>query len=167
MARRRVFGALGMLLVGVTAATIMSGSRSSRPSVTGSHSEADVRAVVDDFFAAAMISDWDAAARLLATDFVMFTDGPTVFDKPSYVRILKADDLRLQRMRLTDIRITVSPDQSMASVTYRGVFRTISGGRVGGAETAETLILRRLREGWKITRAHASVRNLSSAPAGL
>jgi ketosteroid isomerase-like protein len=120
-----------------------------------------VRKAVDQFFGAAKKRDWDAAAELMSTDFELYTDGASVFNKQAYVKVLKEDDMELAYMELRDLEIRVSGDGQMAWGTYRGLFKMTSHNQPSTLETAETLIFKREGEQWKITRAHVSLKSLN------
>jgi ketosteroid isomerase-like protein len=118
-----------------------------------------VRKVVDQFFSAAKKRDWDAAADLMATDFELYTDGAAGFNKQAYIKVLKEDDMELAYMELRDMEIRVSSDGRMAWGKYRGLFKSTSHNQPSIVETAETLLFKKEREQWKITRAHASLKS--------
>ena len=118
-----------------------------------------VRKVLDQFFGAAKKRDWDAAAELMSSDFELYTDGASVFDKQAYVKVLKGDDMELGSMELRDMEIRVSGDGQMAWSKYRGLFKSTSHNQPSTFETAETLIFKREGEQWKITRAHVSLKS--------
>lgn len=122
---------------------------------------ARVRKVVDQLFSAAKKRDWDAAAECLATDFELYTDGASGFNKQAYVKVLKEDDMELAHMELRDVEIRVSSDGQMAWGKYRGLFKSTIHNQPSTMETAETLIFKREREQWKITRAHVSLKPLN------
>ena len=120
-----------------------------------------VRKVVDQFFNAAKKRDWDAAAEFMATDFELYTDGASGFNKQAYVKVLKEDDMELADMELRDMEIRVSSDGQMAWGKYRGLFKGISHNQPSTMETTETLIFKREGEQWKITHAHVSLKPLN------
>jgi uncharacterized protein (TIGR02246 family) len=120
-----------------------------------------VRSVVDQFFSAARKRDWDAAAELMATDFELYTDGASAFNKQAYVKVLKEDDMELTSMELRDVEIRVSSDGQMAWGQYRGLFKMTSHNQPSTMETAETLIFKREGGQWKITHAHVSLKPLN------
>ena len=117
-----------------------------------------VRSVVDQFFSAAKKRDWDAVGELMSTDFELYTDGASGFNKQAYVKVFKEDDMQLAYMELRDMEIRVSSDGQMAWAKYRGLFKSTSHNQPSTVETAETLIFKREGERWKITRAHASIK---------
>ena len=120
-----------------------------------------VRKVVDQFFSAAKMRDWDAEAELMATDFELYTDGASGFNKEAYIKVLKEDDIKLAEMELKDMEIRVSGDGQMAWAKYRGLFKFISNNQPNNMESAETLIFKREGDQWKITRAHVSIKPLT------
>ena len=131
------------------------------PSVDQTAETVRVRKVVDQFFSAAKKRDWDAEAELMATDFELYTDGASGFNKQAYLKVLKEDDMKLAHMELRDMEIRVSSDGQMAWAKYRGLFKTTSHNQPSTLETAETLIFKREDEHWKITRAHVSLKTLN------
>ena len=120
-----------------------------------------VKNVLDQFFSAAKKRDWDAAADFMATDFELYTDGASNFNKEAYVKVLKADDMELAHMELKDMETRVSSDGQMAWTKYRGLFKSVSNNQESSVETAETLIFKREDGQWKITRAHVSSKVLT------
>ena len=120
-----------------------------------------VRKVLDQFFSEAKKRDWDAVGELMSTDFELYTDGASVFNKQAYVKIFKEDDMQLGYMELRDVEIRVSSDGQMAWAKYRGFFKTSTHNQPGTVETAETLIFKKENQQWKITRAHVSMKPLN------
>jgi len=120
-----------------------------------------VRKVVDQFFSAAKKRDWDAAAELMSTDFELYTDGASEFNKQAYVKVLKEDDTELADIELRDMEIRVSSDGQMAWGKYRGLFKGTSRNQPSTMETAETLIFKSEGKQWKITHAHVSLKPMN------
>jgi ketosteroid isomerase-like protein len=120
-----------------------------------------VKKVLDRFFSSAKERDWDAVAEIMATDFELYTDGASGFNKQAYVKVLKEDDMVLAHMELRDMEIRVSSDGQMAWGKYRGLFKSISHNQPSNVETAETLIFKKEGGQWKITRAHVSLKTLN------
>lgn len=119
-----------------------------------------VRKAVDQFFDLVKRHDWDAAADFMSTDFELYTDGASGFNKQAYVKVLKEDNMELSYMELRDVEIRVSSDGQMAWGKYRGLFKIkgASQSQPSTMETAETLIFEREGEQWKLTRAHVSLK---------
>ena len=139
----------------------IAGITSTNTRVTVVDETAQVRTVVDQFFSAAKKRDWDAEAELMSTDFELYTDGASGFNKQAYIKVLKEDDMRLVSMELRDMEIRVSSDGQMAWAKYRGLFKFTSHNQPTTVESAETLIFKRESEQWKITRAHVSIKPLT------
>ena len=139
------------------------GTPSVGPSALVDHDAETVRVkkVLDQFFSSAKKRDWDAVAEIMATDFELYTDGASGFNKPAYVKVLKEDDMVLSHMELRDMEIRVSSDGQMAWSKYRGLFKSISNNQPSNVETAETLIFKREDGQWKIARAHVSLKTLN------
>src|ERR1043166_1300954 len=72
-----------------------------------------VRNVLDQFFTAAKKRDWDAVAELMSSDFELYTDGASAFNKQAYVKVLKDDDMQVTDMELKDMEIRVSDRKSV------------------------------------------------------
>ena len=142
-----VFGMAGTSSTGTRATIVDQAAETNR-----------VRNVLDQFFSAAKKRDWDAVAEFLSTDFELYTDGASGFNKQAYVKVLKDDNMQLTYMELRDLEIRVSSDGQMAWGKYHGLFKGTSHNEPSTVETAETLIFKREGEQWKITRAHASLK---------
>jgi ketosteroid isomerase-like protein len=117
-----------------------------------------VKNALDQFFSAAKKRDWDAVAEFISTDFELYTDNASGFNKQAYVKVLKDDDMQLTHMELKDMEIRVSSDGQMAWSKYRGLFKATSRNQPSTVETAETLIFKKEGEQWKIARAHISLK---------
>ena len=120
-----------------------------------------VRKVLDQFFSAAKKRDWDAVAQLMSTDFELYTDGASAFNKQAYAKVLKDDDMQVTDMELKDMEIRVSSDGQMAWAKYRGLFKSTIHNQPSNMETAETVIFKKEGEQWKITRSHVSLKPLN------
>jgi ketosteroid isomerase-like protein len=120
-----------------------------------------VRKVLDQFFSAAKKRDWDAVAQLMSTDFELYTDGASAFNKQAYTKVLKDDDMQVTDMELKDMEIRVSSDGQMAWAKYRGLFKSTIHNQPSTMETAETLIFKKEGVQWKITLSHVSLKPLN------
>src|SRR3954447_20977004 len=80
--------------------TVGSPSTNPRATVDQAAETTRVRKVVDQFFNTAKKRDWDGVAELMSTDFELYTDRASVFDKQAYVKIFKEDDMQLAYMEL-------------------------------------------------------------------
>jgi ketosteroid isomerase-like protein len=131
------------------------------PTQTQAEAEAEIKTAVDTFYDLARRRDWDAVGRLFAPNFRILTDGAETFDKPSYLQLLKADDLEVRAMELTDLDIHVTPGSRVGWVRFHGYFEMVSHGTPSRTGTAETLIFERQADGaWRIAHAHASIKAL-------
>jgi ketosteroid isomerase-like protein len=140
---------------------VLSASGGCAPAAADSGARAEVRGVLDRFYELAASRKWNDLGDLLADDFQIFTDGGLAYGKADYVTLMKEDDLIVERMSLSDVRIEVSADGRMAWCTFRGSFDMASGGRRHDVRTAETLVFTRAAGGWAIVRGHASVTEAS------
>lgn len=150
------------LCVGVLTGCATRGSAEETPAANLAVEETRVREVLAQFFEAAKKRDWDAAGKLMAEDFEIYTDDASRFDKKAYVELLKADDLELKEMQLKEQQVRVSGDGRMAWMKYRGFFNCVSHGKPHVVETAETLIFQKEGGEWKWIRAHASVKAITA-----
>ena len=119
---------------------------------------AGVRQALDRFFAASLKQDWDAAADVMSDDFVIFTDGAKPYGKADYVKLLKADNLRLGRYELRDLKSGASGN--LGWMTYHGYFESTSHGVFSRVVTLETLLFRNESGKWRMFRAQATIRDL-------
>lgn len=131
-----------------------------RPAVglqDGRAAQGEIRAAIDQFYAAADQQDWDAAGKLMAEDFVIFIDGGESFGKTDYVALLKADDLVVESLTLRDVEIAVSDDGSMAWSRYKADVASVSNGERHDVSTLETLVFGLIEGTWQIRHAHVAL----------
>lgn len=120
---------------------------------------AAIKKVVDNFYELARQRDWDAVGALFAPTFRIFSDGAEAFDKPSYITLLKADDIDTRSMTLNEFELFAVPGATMGWCRFRGEFEVTSKGQSSHVGTAETLVFTRGADGvWLIAHAHASVK---------
>ncbi len=138
--RRRLL--IGAVAAGTAAALF--------PIIAGaSGAAAEVKKAIDGFFAAARRRDWDAAGKLLAPDFHLWSGVDKGWDRAAYIGLLKEDDLDVVEMSLKDLEIGVSADESFAWARYRATVDAISQGQRSVFHTAETIVFEHQREaGW-------------------
>jgi SnoaL-like domain len=123
------------------------------PTIAGasdaSGATAEVKKAIDGFFEAARRQDWDAAGKVLAPDFHLWSGVDNAWDRAAYIDILKEDDLKVVDMSLQDLEIGVSADESLAWARYRATVEAISKDRRSVWHTAETIVFEHQREaGW-------------------
>jgi ketosteroid isomerase-like protein len=136
------------------------------PAAASAEARAEVKQVIDEFFEAARSQDWDRAGNTFAADFEIYTDGAVGYDKGSYIKALKDENIETRKMQLNDLEIHVSPDRQVAWAKYRGDFESAIHGKLSRDKTAETLIFEKRERAWKIVRAHASILDSGAAQTG-
>lgn len=144
------------LLIGVvaagTAAALFPGFASA------SDAAAEVKQAIDGFFVAARKRDWDAAGKLLATDFHIWVGVDEALDRTTYIDLLKQDDLNVVEMSLQDLAIGVSADGSLAWARYHATVDAVSKGQRSVTRTAETIVFERHPErGWLMRHTQVSL----------
>jgi ketosteroid isomerase-like protein len=132
------------------------GAAGATPEHVTSPNTAQVKQVIDDFFAAAQRRDWDAAGKLLSADFKIYTDGVGIHDRPEYVALLKEDDIVTLSLDIRDMDISVSHDGQMAWARYRAFIQSESKGIRSNTKTAETIVFERIGGDWRIRHTHVS-----------
>jgi len=144
------------LLIGAVAAGTAAGLF---PTIAGaSGAEAGVKKAIDGFFEAARRRDWDAAAKVLSTDFRLWVGVDGAMDRAAYVDVLKEDDLNVVDMSLQDLEIGVSADGSLAWASYHATVDAISKGRRSVSHTAETIVFEHQHEaGWLMRHIQVSL----------
>ncbi len=147
-----------ILLASLFAALCCTSCTQSVAAPQSSEDAAGVRQALDRFFAASIKQDWDAAAEVMSDDFVIFTDGAKPYNKADYVKLLKADNLRLGRYELRDLKSGASGN--LGWMAYHGYFESTSHGVFSRVETLETLLFRRESGKWRMFRAQATIRDL-------
>jgi ketosteroid isomerase-like protein len=147
--RRRLL--VGAVVTGTAAASF--------PAIAGTPGvAADVKKTIDGFFEAARRRDWDAAGKLLSSDFRIWVGVDEALDRATYVDLLKQDDLDVVDMSLGDLETGVSADGSLAWARYRATVDAISKGQRSVTRTAETIVFQHQQEGgWLIRHIQVSL----------
>ncbi len=144
------------LLVGAVAA---GAAAALFPEMAGaSGGAAEVKKAIDVFFEAARQRDWDAAVKLLSTDFHIWVGVDEALDRATYVDLLKQDDLNVVDMSLQNLEIGVSADGSLAWARYRATVDAISRGQRSVMRSAETIVFEQQQErGWLMRHIQVSL----------
>jgi len=147
------------LLIGAVAAGT---AAASFPTIAGaSGAAAEVKKAIEGFFEAARQRDWDAAGKVLSTDFHVWVGVDGALDRAAYVDLLKEDDLNVVDMSLQDLEIGVSADGSLAWARYHATVDAISKGQRSVSRTAETIVFERQHEaGWLMRHIQVSLNSV-------
>ncbi|HET9460206.1 MAG TPA: nuclear transport factor 2 family protein [Sphingomicrobium sp.] len=114
-------------------------------------------AVVDAFHAALRSGDTDAALAMLADDVLIFEGGKVERSKPEYAaHHLAADAAFSKAVSSVLTERTAGASGNIAWVASEGRTRGEYRGRTIDRTSAETMILRRAGDGWKIIHIHWS-----------
>lgn len=121
--------------------------------------------VVDAYLQALAKGDAAGVAAQLAPDLVLYEQG---FEqgRDSYLRTQLPEDLKfgqVMQRKLVDRQIW--EEGPVAWVLLRSVDRADLDGKPLELENAETLVLRRLSDGWKIVHIHRSAHRRAAAAA--
>lgn len=144
------------LLVGAVAAGTAAALFPAQAGASGA--AAEVKEAIDGFFEAARRRDWDAAGKLLATDFHLWVGVDEAMDRATYVDLLKQDDLDVVDMSLNNLEIGVSADGSLAWARYRATVDAISKGQRSVMRSAETIVFEHQQEqGWLMRHIQVSL----------
>jgi ketosteroid isomerase-like protein len=132
------------------------------PTIAGaSGTAAEVKKAIDGFFEAARQRDWDAAGKVLSTDFHVWVGVDGALDRAAYIELLKEDDLKVLGMSLQDLEIGVSTDGSLAWARYHATVDAISKGQRSISRTAETIVFEHRHEGgWLMRHIQVSLNNV-------
>lgn len=133
------------LLIGAVAAGTAAALFPAIASASGA--AAEVKKAIDGFFEAARQRDWDAAGKVLSTDFHIWLGVDGALDRAAYIDLLKEDDLNVVDMSLQDLEIGVSADGSLAWARYHAAVDAISKGERSVSHTAETIVFEHQHEG--------------------
>jgi ketosteroid isomerase-like protein len=118
---------------------------------------AEAEAVVDGFHLALAKGDTKAAAALLADDALIFEEGAAERSKAEYAgHHLPADAAFSQAVKSETARRSSDAVGDIAWVASEGRTKGTFKGRQVDRLTAETMVLRRTGEGWKIVHIHWS-----------
>ena len=131
------------------------------PTIAGaSAAAAEVKKAIDGFFEAARRRDWDAAGKVLSTDFHVWVGVDSALDRAAYVDLLKEDDLNVVDMSLQDLEIGVSADGSLAWARYHATVDAISKGQRSVSRTAETIVFEHQQGAWLMRHIQVSLNSV-------
>ena len=117
----------------------------------------DAAAVVDAFHSALVRGDTKAAAALLADDALIFEEGGAERSKAEYAaHHLGADAAFSQAVRSVTTRRAGESSGNIAWVASEGRMTGVFKGRAIDQRTAETMVLRKTGDGWRIVHIHWS-----------
>ena len=114
-------------------------------------------ATVDSFHAALRRGDTDAAAALLAADALIFEEGGAERSKAEYAAHHLPSDAAFSRA--VPSSVTRRTGRSMGQLAWIATEGRMTGtfqGKAVARTTTETMVLRRVGQGWKIAHIHWS-----------
>lgn len=130
--------------------------------VDGAAEEAGVKKVLDGFFHAVDVKDWNAVENVLASDFEFYSDDYTVLTRDEFIAAMRGDDMKIDKLEISDVKVSLSPDGQMAWAKYRAYLESSIHGEAYNMKSAETVAFRKEGGQWKLTHNHASVKKLDA-----
>jgi len=114
-------------------------------------------AVVDAFQAALRAGDIDRAAGYLDPHVVILESGAAEHSRDEYLAVHAPADAQFMKMvKVTPGRRTTRIEGNLAWVASLSEFEIEKEGQIAFIDSAETMVLRRDPEGWKIVHIHWS-----------
>ena len=155
--RSIVIGSIAAVLMGAPPLAAHPRITSTKPIERVSAPSRGAAATVDAFHDALRRGDQKAAAALLAEDAVIFESGGVERTKAEYATSHLAADAEFSRSVSSVVTHRVGgSDGGLAWVASEGRTNGTFKGNSIDLITTETMILRRVREGWKIVHVHWS-----------
>ncbi len=127
--------------------------------------EANVKKTLESFFQAVGAKDWTVIDQVMAKDFEFYGDDFTVLSRDEFISAMKEDNMKIDKLELKDMRVSLSPDGQMAWVKYSAHLESSMRGEPYNMSSAETVAFRKEGDSWKMTHNHASVKKLDAKPA--
>ena len=127
--------------------------------------EVNVRKALDAFYHAADVKDWKAIEGILAQDFEFYTDDSLVVSRDEFLKAMKDDDMKIAKLELKNVKISLSQDSQMAWIKYHAFLESQIHGEPYNMMSAETVALRKEGSQWKLTHSHASIKKLTNKSA--
>ena len=118
--------------------------------------EANVREVITDYFAAAESQDWDAAADVVSSDYVIVTHMGAAMDLAG-IRQFFADHITDHTIAIRNITVTVSGDGSMAWATFDEDTQYNFDGAPMDEHALFTAVLENGSDGWKLMHVQRTI----------
>jgi len=152
-----VIGAMAAVLMGASPLAAHPKVTSTKPVDRVSGPARGAAAAVDAFHAALRRGDQNAAAALLAEDAVIFESGGVERTKAEYAASHLPADAEFSRAVSSVVTHRIGASQGgSAWIASEGRTTGTYKGKAVDMLTAETMILRRMRDGWRIVHVHWS-----------
>lgn len=124
-----------------------------------------VRKALDTFFHAVDVRDWKTVDEVLSADFEFYGDDSMVLTRAEFINAMREDDMKIDKLELKDVKVSLSPDGQMAWVKYSAHLESSMRGAPYNMASVETVAFRKEDGNWKMTHNHASVKKLDAKPA--
>lgn len=126
---------------------------------------ANVRKALDTFLHAVDVRDWKTVDEVLSADFEFYSDDLMVLTRAEFINAMREDDMKIDKLELKDVKVSLSPDGQMAWVKYGAHLESSMRGAPYNMASVETVAFRKEDGNWKMTHNHASVKKLDAKPA--
>lgn len=152
-----VIGAMAAVLMGASPLAAHPKVTSTKPADRLSGPARGAAAAVDAFHAALRRGDQNGAAALLAEDAVIFESGGVERTKAEYAASHLPADAEFSRNVSSVVTHRIGASQGASAwIASEGRTTGTYKGKAVDMLTAETMILRRMRDGWRIVHVHWS-----------
>lgn len=135
------------------------------PEINTAAEEANVKKALESFFHAVEVKDWKIIDEVMAKDFEFYGDDTMTLTRDEFISAMKEDNMKIDKLELKDVRVSLSPDGQMAWVKYSAHLESSMRGAPYNMASVETVAFRKEDGSWKMTHNHASVKKLDSKPA--
>jgi len=137
----------------------------SAPAVNAAEEKANVKKALESFFHAVDVKDWKLIEQVIAKDFEFYGDDSMVLTRDEFISAMKEDNMKIDKLELKDVKVSLSPDGQMAWAKYSAHLESSMRGAPYNMASVETVAFRKEDGNWKMTHNHASVKKLDPKPA--
>lgn len=127
--------------------------------------EENVKKALESFFHAVDVRNWKAVEDIIAKDFEYYGDDSVVLTRDEFINAMKDDGMKIDKLELKNVKVSLSPDGQMAWVKYSAQLESSMRGEPYNMQSVETVAFRKEGGAWRMTHNHASVKKLVVEPA--
>ncbi len=109
-----------------------------------------------DYYEAFHNKDWDKFRDFLAPEFSYFTDNVSVMNKERFIDFLRKDKWQPKKYNVSNIKVHVSENNDLAFASCLTSFTGSFDTEEITIFAAETTILTKINNKWKILHSHTS-----------
>lgn len=114
----------------------------------------EIKNKLEEYYAAFRNKNWGAFSSFLTNDFSYYSDNMTIMNKEKFISFLKRDSYICKNISFNELKICSS--ETLAAAVYKITFDGKMGDKELEVNAAETTLLIKEDNEWKIIHSHVS-----------